>query len=196
MFRSGVTTRSPEGAKWNCISIPGGCEVGQISVGPTGLVWAALLDGRALIRIGITREALTGDTWVETRGPSNSLRTMQISVGICAVWAVTQDKKVWFRKGIRSDGAEITEEMAVGCGWVEMVGNMSSVSVTTNDQVFAIGADDRAIYLRTGIVNGDLTGKKWRCLHAPLQVSRASSSASLNRDKLNSSTRSTHSLVS
>lgn len=196
MFRSGVTTKSPEGAKWLCVTIPGGCEVGQISVGPTGLVWAALLDGRALIRVGVTRESLMGDIWVETRGPADNLRTMQISVGICAVWAVTQDKKVWFRKGIRADGAEVSEEMAVGCGWVDMVGNMSSISVTGNDQVFAIGGEDRAIYFRTGVHSGDLTGKKWKCLHAPLQVSRASSNASLNRDKLNNSTRSTHSLVS
>ncbi|KRT79435.1 hypothetical protein AMK59_7119, partial [Oryctes borbonicus] len=197
MFRSGVTTKSPEGAKWHCVTVPSGCEVGQISVGPTGLLWAALLDGRALIRIGITRESLMGNVWVETRGPSNTLRTMQISVGVCAVWAVTQDKKVWFRKGVRGDVAEISEEMAVGCGWVEMVGNMSSISVTGNDQVFAIGGEDRAIYFRTGVHNGDLTGKKWKCLHAPLQVSRASSSASLNRDRAaNNSTRSTYSLVS
>ncbi|KAK9712924.1 Integral peroxisomal membrane peroxin [Popillia japonica] len=155
MFRSGVTTKSPEGAKWLCVTIPGGCEVGQISVGPTGLVWAALLDGRALIRVGVTRESLMGDIWVETRGPADNLRTMQIS--------------------------------AFG----QMVQN---ISVTGNDQVFAIGGEDRAIYFRTGVHSGDLTGKKWKCLHAPLQVSRASSNASLNRDKLNNSTRSTHSL--
>lgn len=196
MFRSGVTTKSPEGAKWHCVSIPGGCEVGQISVGPSGLVWAALLDGRALVRVGVRREALMGDVWVETRGPSNSLRTMQVCVGVCALWAVTQDKRVWFRKGIRADGAEISEEMAVGCRWVEMAGNMSSISVTASDQVFAVGADDRAIYFRTGVNSGDLTGKKWRCLHAPLQVSRTSSNASLNRDRTNSNARSTHSLVS
>ncbi|XP_022901913.1 tectonin beta-propeller repeat-containing protein isoform X3 [Onthophagus taurus] len=194
MFRTGVTTRSPEGAKWTCVSVPPGCEVCQLSVGPTGLVWAALLDGRALVRIGVTRECLSGNVWVETRGPSDGLRIMQISVGVCCVWAVTHDKQVWFRKGVKADGAVISEENAVGCGWVEMVGKMSSVSVAANDQVLAVGADDRAVYFRTGITGGDLTGKKWKSLHAPLQVSRASSNASLNRDRLSNSTKSTSSL--
>lgn len=68
-----------------------------------------------------------------------------------------------------------------------MVGRMAQVSVTNNDQVFAVGADDRIIYHRTGVSLEDLTGKRWRGLRAPLQVSRASSNASLNRDKFHRS---------
>lgn len=68
-----------------------------------------------------------------------------------------------------------------------MVGRMTQVSVTNNDQVFAIGADDRIIYYRTGICLENLTGKRWRALRAPLQISRASSNASLNRDKFHRS---------
>lgn len=75
-----------------------------------------------------------------------------------------------------------------------MVGRMTQVSVTANDQVFAVGADDRLIYHRTGVCLEDLTGKRWRSLRAPLQVSRASSNASLShRDKFH---RSFNSLVS
>lgn len=48
MFRTGVSTTSPEGQKWNAIQTPS--EVCQISVGPTGLVWTALHNGRALVR--------------------------------------------------------------------------------------------------------------------------------------------------
>ncbi|KAF2895160.1 hypothetical protein ILUMI_11013 [Ignelater luminosus] len=187
MFRTGVTTKSPEGAKWISIPVPPGCEINQLSVGPTGLVWAALLDGRALVRIGVTRDSLSGDSWVEIRGPVDSSRIIQVSVGTCAVWAVTQDKQVWFRKGVKGEGAGISEELAAGCGWVEMVGRMSLVSVSANDQVWAVGADDRAIYFRTGVSTADLTGKRWRALHAPLQVSRTSSNASLNRDKFHRS---------
>ncbi|KAJ8969305.1 hypothetical protein NQ317_016553 [Molorchus minor] len=87
MFRTGVSTKSPEGARWNPIQIPNGCEVAQISVGPTGLLWAALIDGRALIRTGVTRDNLQGETWVEVRSPADNLRICQVSVGICAVWA-------------------------------------------------------------------------------------------------------------
>lgn len=68
-----------------------------------------------------------------------------------------------------------------------MVGRMMQVSVTSTDQVFAVGADDRIIYNRTGICQEDLTGKRWRALRAPLQVSRASSNASLGRDKFHRS---------
>lgn len=193
MFRCGVSTKSPEGTKWNAISIPLGCEVSQLSVGPTGLVWCALLDGRALVRIGVTRDSFSGESWVEVRGPGENLRITQLSVGSCAVWAVTHDKQVWFRKGIKGEGSGVSEELAAGSGWIEMVGKMTLVSVSANDQVWAIGADDRAIYHRSGVTVGDLTGKRWKALHAPLQVSRASSNASLNRDKFH---RSTTSLVS
>lgn len=92
-----------------------------------------------------------------------------------------------FRRGVKGEGARISEDLSTGDGWVEMVGRMTQVSVTSNDQVFAVGADDRVIYHRTGVCLGDQTGKRWRSLRAPLQVSRASSNASLNRDKFHRS---------
>ncbi|XP_018569624.2 tectonin beta-propeller repeat-containing protein isoform X2 [Anoplophora glabripennis] len=174
MFRTGVSTKSPEGARWNHVQVPNGCEVCQISVGPTGLVWAALIDGRALVRIGLTRDNLQGESWVEVQSPSDNLRICQVSVGTCAVWAVTQDKQVWFRKGVKGEGAGMSEELATGCGWVEMVGRMAEVSVAANDQVLAVGVDDRLVYIRCGVCMEDLTGKRWRALRAPLQ-SRPSS---------------------
>lgn len=88
---------------------------------------------------------------------------------------------------MKGEGAGVSEELAAGCGWVEMVGRMSLVTVAANDQVWAVGADDRLAYLRHGVNSGDLTGKRWKALHAPLQISRASSSASLGRDKFHRS---------
>lgn len=72
---------------------------------------------------------------MEVRPPGENLRLIHVSVGTNAVWAVTNDKKVWFRKGIRGDASNISEDMAMGSGWVEMVGNMAYVSVAPNDQV-------------------------------------------------------------
>lgn len=46
-------------------------------------------------------------------------------------------------------------------------------------QVFAVGSEDRCLYFRTGVLPSDLTGKKWRAIHAPTQLSRAGSNASL-----------------
>lgn len=47
-------------------------------------------------------------------------------------------------------------------------------------KVWAIGYDDRCLYYRTGIARSELTGKRWKLINAPLQLSRASSSASLS----------------
>ncbi|XP_076270197.1 tectonin beta-propeller repeat-containing peroxin 23 isoform X2 [Rhynchophorus ferrugineus] len=187
MFRSGVSTKLPEGARWNDVPVPVGCEIGQVSVGSSGLVWCSLLDGRALVRIGVTRDILQGESWVEVRNPGDNLKITQLSVGTSSVWAVTQNKQIWFRKGVKGEGAGMSEELAVGTGWIEMVGRMCQVSVTVNDHVFAVGADDRIIYNRMGICHEDLTGKRWRAIRAPLQVSRASSNASLGRDKFHRS---------
>lgn len=60
MFRTGVSTTSPEGLRWTAVPLPQGCEVNQLSVGPTGLVWALLLNGRAIVRCGVSRDSLTG----------------------------------------------------------------------------------------------------------------------------------------
>lgn len=97
MYRTGVSTNLPEGSRWTHIQTPNGCEVHQLSVGPTGLVWAVLLDGKALVRTGVTRENLQGDNWVKVTSPSTNLRMIQVSVGSSAVWAVTHDKQIWFR---------------------------------------------------------------------------------------------------
>lgn len=56
-------------------------------------------------------------------------------MGTNAVWAITRDQRVWFRKGIRGESAGISEDLARGSGWVEMVGNMAYISVGGNDQV-------------------------------------------------------------
>lgn len=95
-----------------------------------------------LARTGIRNDNLIGDKWVEISPPGENLRIIQVSVGTNAVWCVTNDFHVWFRRGVKGDICGISEEAAIGNGWVEMVGNISQVSVAANDQVFAIGAED------------------------------------------------------
>lgn len=97
MFRSGVSTNLPEGSRWTHIPTPNGFEVLQLSIGPTGLVWAVLIDGRALVRAGVTRENLQGEYWVDVNSPVETLKITQVSVGTSAVWAITHDKQIWFR---------------------------------------------------------------------------------------------------
>ncbi|XP_011494826.1 PREDICTED: tectonin beta-propeller repeat-containing protein [Ceratosolen solmsi marchali] len=180
MFRVGVSTTSPEGQRWSAIKMPAGNEASQISVGVTGLVWLVLLNGKALIRTGVTRENPMGDKWVEVEPPQSNLRLTQISVGLDAVWAMTHEGSVWFRKGIKGEMAGLCEQLAVGTGWVEMSTKMILVSVASNDQVWAIGYEDRCLYYRSGITRSELTGKKWKLINVPFQLSRASSNASLS----------------
>lgn len=178
MFRVGVSTTSPEGLRWSAIKLPASYEVSQVSVGPSGLVWAVLQSGKAIVRTGITRENPMGDDWTEVEAPENE-RLLQVSVGLDSVWAVTSVGNVWFRKGIKGEMSGICEQLATGTGWVEMASRMALISVASNDQVWSIGMDDRCLYYRSGITRSELTGKKWKIINVPLQLSRASSNASL-----------------
>ncbi|XP_053626024.1 tectonin beta-propeller repeat-containing protein [Plodia interpunctella] len=178
MFRSGVSTTSPEGLKWINISIPPNCDIKQISVSPTGLVWALLWTGRAIVRKGVTKDCLTGEAWLEVKSPTETKLSV-ISVGYNAVWATSSDARVWFRKGIDGNTAGNSETAAMGTGWLEITGNMIHLSVGINDQVFAIGETDKCIYWRSGITPAELTGKRWRMVQANMQLSRTSSSASV-----------------
>lgn len=180
MIRTGVSTTSPEGLRWTAIPTPSGCEVSQISVGPTGLVWACLFNGRAIVRSKVTKDNLTGESWLEVKPPGNNLKISQVGVGLNSVWCVTNDNHVWFRRGVKGESAGISEDAAIGSGWVEMVGNMSNISVAPNDQVFAIGSEDRSLYFRSSVNNSDLTGKKWRHIQCAMQLSRTSSEASFS----------------
>lgn len=178
MFRTGVGATAPEGQKWVHVLVPQGCEVKQICVGATGLVWAVLWNGKALVRLGVTRHNPMGESWLEVAAPTDSEKLSQVAVGTNAVWAVTTSNHVWFRRGIHGENSR--DEYATGCGWVEMVGKMALISVAANDQVWAIGAEDRLLYFRTGVSQSDdLTGKTWKLMAALTQLSRASSDASL-----------------
>lgn len=62
--------------------------------------------------------------------------------------------------------------------------------------MWGVGAEDRCIYFRSGVTSNELTGKKWRMVQAAVQLSRASSNASLNsmlhRQSLSGSIRDKH----
>lgn len=185
MYRSGVSTTSPEGLKWMNVSIPPNCDIKQISVGPTGLVWALLWTGRAIVRKGITKDCPTGEAWLEVKSPTEAKLTV-ISVGFNAVWAISSDTRVWFRKGVDGNSAGSSEISAMGIGWLEITGNMVHISVGINDQVFAIGEIDKCIYWRSGITPAEQTGKRWRMLQANMQLSRTSSTVSVISSASNS----------
>lgn len=56
------------------------------SSGPSGLVWAVLYNGKAIVRTGVKRESPTGENWAEVVPPGEGLRIVQLSVGTNSVW--------------------------------------------------------------------------------------------------------------
>jgi len=78
---------------------------------------------------------IKGEDWSEVDPPQKDLRLVQVSVGTDAVWAITHDGGVWFRKGVQGEISGVCEQLATGTGWVEMLSKMALVSVAPNDQV-------------------------------------------------------------
>ncbi|KAG8180130.1 hypothetical protein JTE90_027084 [Oedothorax gibbosus] len=181
LFRYGVTETSPEGSGWVPIKTPEKEEVNQISVGRTGLAWAVTWSGAALARVGVTRENIMGSDWVVVEPPTPQDTLVQVSVGVHVVWAISKENKVWFRKGINGLLSGENNKCAVGSGWIEMVGNLSGISVGIDDQLFGINADPSEILLRTGINSSELFGRTWKTIEAPLNhLNHSPSSSSLD----------------
>ena len=177
--RQGVTNTCPEGSGWLPIPIPEKCEVNQISVGPTGLVWAITWHGKALVRTGVTRLEPYGNAWLVVDAPENNPLT-HVGVGENVVWALTRDKRIWFRNGIRGSGAGESQSLAGGIKWIEMVGHMHTLTIGVKDQVVGIlssglgfeglisDQQDRSLVLRTDVSTSDPSGKTWKMITAPI----------------------------
>ncbi|KAK6170342.1 hypothetical protein SNE40_018755 [Patella caerulea] len=183
--RKNVCINCPEGDSWEHIPTDT-LGLVNISVGPTGLVWAVTWDGLVLVRLGINRDNVYGATWCEIPYPKENTRMMQIALGTNSLWALSREGKVWFRKGIDGDQAWFNKQSAIGTSWVEMVGEFCHISLTPNDQVFAIGLNDRKPYFRTGVNASDLGGKTWQPLFLQEDINRlkhASSSCSQSLDE-------------
>lgn len=70
----------------------------------------------------------TGKEWIRVESPEKDYKITQLSVGFQSVWAVTNDSRVWYRKGIDHGLSE-------GTSWIKLNTFMFSVSITPNDQV-------------------------------------------------------------
>ncbi|CAN2390458.1 autophagosome maturation [Pristimantis euphronides] len=93
---------------------------------------------------------------------------MHVSVGVHVVWAVTKERKVWFRRGINSHNPS-------GTSWIEMVGELAMLSIGLNDQVWGIGYEDRGVYFRQGVTPSELSGKMWKAILVPRENDRSNS---------------------
>lgn len=171
----------------------------QISVSPSGLVWAVTWNGKALVRLGVSRinptgkwnisltqpehsrleNHVIGTVWSEVDSPDPSSHLSHICVGESAVWALSRDRQVWFRNGVRASSAKDSESLAKGSKWIEMVGELQMLSLGPGDQVLGITDDeDHHIVFRTGVNPSDLSGKTWKAISAAQIRPRSQSQSS------------------
>ncbi|XP_048407560.1 tectonin beta-propeller repeat-containing protein 1 isoform X1 [Stegostoma tigrinum] len=172
-YRENINDQNPEGSMWTEIQTPG--EVVQITCGPGDLLCAVLWEGQLMVREGVNRENPKGSSWKIVEPPNSENGLVQVSVGINVLWAITRDRKVWFRRGVCS-------ENPVGTGWICMNIEMVMVNVGLNDQVWGIGYEDRNIYFRHGVTPTEYSGKAWKVIVASRehdQASRTGSATSL-----------------
>ena len=87
-------------------------------------------------------EIISGTGWCELDSPNpGQSHLSHVSVGENSVWALSRDRKVWFRNGIRANSAGSNENLAKGSKWIEMVGELHMISVGPNDQVSKLEID-------------------------------------------------------
>ncbi|XP_067859593.1 tectonin beta-propeller repeat-containing protein 1 [Heptranchias perlo] len=168
-YRENINDQNPEGSSWTEIPTLG--EVVQITSGPGDLLCAVLWEGQLMVREGISRENPKGNSWKIVEPPNSENGLVQASVGVNVLWAVTRDRRVWFRRGVCS-------ENSVGTGWICMNVEMVMVNVGLNDQVWGIGYEDRTIYFRQGVTPTEYSGKAWKVIVVNREHDQASHAGS------------------
>uniref|UniRef100_A0A4W3H8R3 Tectonin beta-propeller repeat-containing protein 1 n=1 Tax=Callorhinchus milii TaxID=7868 RepID=A0A4W3H8R3_CALMI len=170
-YRENVNDQNPEGSSWT--EIPALGEVIQISCGPGDLLCAVLWEGQLMVREGVNRENPKGNSWKIVEPPDSDNGIVHVSVGINVLWAISRDRRVWFRRGVCS-------ENPIGAGWIGMNIEMVMLNVGLNDQVWGIGYEDRTIYFRQGITPTEYSGKTWKPIVVNRETDRASHAGSAN----------------
>ena len=155
------TSMESRGRDWQNIKR----NMSQISTSPSGNnVWG-IYKGNAYVRLGIGMNP-EGSQWRNiTKNTHLAHRIKQIAVDETAVWAISTDGKVLFRK-------DVGERMPEGKVWLEVTHGASGFSFITccHGIVWAITASGK-VFCRTGISPSMPSGKKWTDVKAPKFVS-------------------------
>ena len=101
-----------------------------------------------------------------------------VSVGESSVWALSRDRRVWLRNGIRAASAGDSQSLAKGTKWIEMVGELHMISMGPGDQVMGITDEEHQVVFRTGVTPSDLSGKTWKPVTAQAIRLRSNSGSS------------------
>ena len=132
-----------------------------------------------------------GTSWCEVDCPDPKSHISHVSVGEACVWALSRDRRVWLRNGIRASSGGESESLAKGTKWIEMVGELHMISIGPGDQVepdyigvvlqnhfhqyrlssflfqvLGITDEEHQVVFRTGVTPSDLSGKTWKPITA------------------------------
>ena len=83
--RQSVAAACPEGTGWLSVLTPVGSEVSQLSVTPSGLVWAVTWGGGALVPVSIGRLGPDGLALVAVKPPRPKLPLTMVTMGRAVV---------------------------------------------------------------------------------------------------------------
>lgn len=124
-----------EGTAWEKVGLPPDVRVFSCSCSENGDLWVSTDQGRALARKGVSRVTPIGIGWIGVEQPRESSSIKEISIGNNSAWVVDYEGFVFYRAGI-------SEKLPQGNKWVDLssvvttVCRMSSISVSSNNQVF------------------------------------------------------------
>ena len=155
------TSMESRGRDWQNIKR----NMSQISSSPSGSnVWG-IYRGNAYVRLGIGMNP-EGSQWRNiTKNTHLAHRIKQIAVDETAVWAISTDGKVLFRK-------DVGERTPEGKVWLEVTHGASGFTFITccHGIVWAITASGK-VFCRMGISPSMPSGKRWADVKAPKFVS-------------------------
>lgn len=126
----------------------------QIASSPSGHVVWGTYHQNAYVRLGIGMNA-AGSTWKNiTKNSSVAHKIKYLAVDENAVWAITVDNRVLFRKGVDERNPE-------GKVWQEVGFGTNFDSITCCKHVVWALSHDNKVYFRDGITPSSPSGKKW-----------------------------------
>ncbi len=135
--------------------------ISHISSSSDGVIVWGVYHHQAYVRRGISDLNAAGSSWFNTtRNASVSRKIKSVSCDNNAVWAITTDGRILFRRGV-------CEEYPEGKVWIEAKSSNTFIQVSScGGIVWALDMSGRA-YVRENVGDAFPAGTKWRDVKTP-----------------------------
>ena len=135
--------------------------ISHISSSADGVIVWGVYHHQAYVRRGISHLNPAGSSWFNiTRNASVSRKIKCVSCDFNAVWAITTDGRMLFRRGV-------CEEVPEGKVWIEAKSSITFVQVSScGGIVWALDVSGRA-FVREDVRSSFPAGTKWRDVNSP-----------------------------